>query len=168
MSTSYQRYLSPVGDLYLVESDAQLIAVLFSSSWKEEKKKFSDLTEVETPLLRKAKKQLTEYFSRKRKDFDLPYRLTGTDFQNLTWSSLGKIPFGETRSYAEQARVIKSPRAVRAVGRTNGLNPLAIILPCHRVIGSNRALTGYAGGLDIKEFLLKLEGIDFDPKGRIV
>ena len=103
-------------------------------------------------------RQLEEYFAGRRRGFDLPLDLRGTDFQKRCWQELLKIPHGETRSYAEIARAIGNPAAVRAVGLANGKNPIAIIVPCHRVIGSDGSLTGYGGGLDVKRQLLELEG----------
>lgn len=102
--------------------------------------------------------QLREYFAGARRDFDLPLRPTGTPFQLSVWAELRRIPFGTTISYAELARRIGNPRAVRAVGLANGANPLAIVIPCHRVIGADGRLVGYGGGLGIKEQLLALEG----------
>lgn len=103
--------------------------------------------------------QLREYFSGDRKTFDLRLRLKGTEFQRKVWAALQEIPFGQTISYSELARRIGSPKAVRAVGRANGANPVSIIVPCHRVIGSDGSLTGYGGGMDRKRELLRLEGI---------
>ena len=103
-------------------------------------------------------KQLEEYFAGERRRFDLPLDLRGTDFQQRCWQALLKIPYGETRSYADIARAIGQPSAVRAVGLANGQNPVAIVVPCHRVIGSDGSLTGYGGGLEIKRKLLELEG----------
>jgi methylated-DNA-[protein]-cysteine S-methyltransferase len=102
-------------------------------------------------------RQLDEYFSGRRRKFDLPIRLMGTDFQRRAWTSLMEIPYGETRSYGEQARRIGSPSASRAVGLANGRNPIPIVVPCHRVIGADGSLTGYAGGLENKRALLDLE-----------
>lgn len=104
-----------------------------------------------------ARQQLTEYFDGTRKDFDLPLRLTGTEFQLLVLEELRRIPYGETTSYGDIAQRIGNPKAVRAVGAANGRNPLPIIVPCHRVIGSSGDLTGFGGGLDTKEALLRLE-----------
>ncbi len=101
--------------------------------------------------------QLTEYLENKRIDFDVPYTLIGTDFQKKVWAALCEIPYGETRSYKEIATAVGNPKASRAVGLANNRNPIAIIVPCHRVIASDGKLTGYAGGLDVKEQLLKLE-----------
>jgi methylated-DNA-[protein]-cysteine S-methyltransferase len=113
--------------------------------------------EEETQLHREVKRQLTEYFSGVRKTFELPLAMTGTDFQKRCWSALREIPYGETRSYGDMARAVGSPKAFRAVGMANHRNPIAIIVPCHRVIGSNGSLTGFGGGLDVKAFLLSLE-----------
>jgi len=104
-----------------------------------------------------ATRQLGDYFEGKRQDFDLPLALEGTPFQKKVWLALADIPYGETISYAELARRIGSPKAVRAVGSANGQNPIPIVLPCHRVIGSDGKLRGYAGGLDMKARLLRLE-----------
>ena len=109
-------------------------------------------------ILSETKKQLHQYFAHQRNQFQIPLLLLGTEFQKSVWQALDKIPFGKTISYQSQAQSIKKPKAVRAVGRTNGLNPICIILPCHRVIGKSGKLTGYAGGLPIKEFLLAHEG----------
>ncbi|HHL35267.1 MAG TPA: methylated-DNA--[protein]-cysteine S-methyltransferase [Desulfobulbaceae bacterium] len=109
------------------------------------------------PIIQQAAEQLRQYFARKRTTFDLPITFTGTEFQRRAWQSLLNIPYGETRSYLQQARAIGNPKAVRAVGRANGLNPIAIVVPCHRVIGKSDKLTGYAGGLEKIQFLLNLE-----------
>ncbi|GEA09909.1 methylated-DNA--[protein]-cysteine S-methyltransferase [Alteromonas sp. KUL49] len=102
--------------------------------------------------------QLKEYFDKQRTDFDFPLAANGTEFQRQVWDALVDVPYGETVSYAAIANAIDNPKAVRAVGAANGKNPIAIVVPCHRVIGSNNTLTGYAGGLDRKRFLLNLEG----------
>jgi methylated-DNA-[protein]-cysteine S-methyltransferase len=110
------------------------------------------------PLILEAERQLAEYFAGRRQRFTLPLDPSGTAFQRDVWDALRTIPFGETRSYAQIARQIGHPRAVRAVGAANGRNPLSIVVPCHRVVGSTGALTGFAGGLDVKARLLALEG----------
>jgi methylated-DNA-[protein]-cysteine S-methyltransferase len=110
------------------------------------------------PVLLEAERQLREYFERRRTAFTVTLDPQGTAFQQQVWDALRTIPFGETRSYAEIARQIGRPTAVRAVGAANGRNPLSIVTPCHRVIGTNGHLTGFAGGLDTKAFLLRLEG----------
>ena len=110
------------------------------------------------PVLKLTENQLKEYFEGKRKVFDVPLKFAvGTDFQKKCWEALLKIPYGETISYSKQAETVGNPKAIRAVANANRLNPIAIIVPCHRVIGKNGKLTGYAGGLNKKEFLLKLE-----------
>jgi methylated-DNA-[protein]-cysteine S-methyltransferase len=108
-------------------------------------------------VLKKAKKQLDEYFKGKRDQFDVPLFFSGTVFQKKVWRALMRIPYGQTLSYGELAREIGKPKAARAVGMANNKNPLCIIVPCHRVIGADGSLTGYAGGLDKKKWLLKLE-----------
>ena len=115
------------------------------------------IEENETALLKEAIKQLNEYLDGKRTLFDLPLEPKGTEFQKKVWNALKEIPFGETRSYGEIAKIIGNEKASRAVGMANNKNPIAIIVPCHRVIGANGKLVGYAGGIDIKEKLLELE-----------
>ena len=111
----------------------------------------------ETPLLRAAREELLAYIAGERRDFDLPLAPAGTEFQRAVWEALRAIPYGQTRTYGEIAAAIGRPRAVRAVGQANHVNPLPIFLPCHRVGGKNGALTGYAGGLDLTRALLALE-----------
>jgi methylated-DNA-[protein]-cysteine S-methyltransferase len=146
---------TPVGILTLVASDTGLAAIL----WEDDDPRRVRLNHApgDNDLLRKAERQLGEYFAGTRRAFNLPLDFTGTDFQKAVWQALLTIPFGETRSYAQIARQIGKPRAVRAVGAANGKNPLSIVAPCHRVIGSNDKLTGFAGGLDAKAHLLGLE-----------
>lgn len=147
-----QQIESPIGPLFLVGHDDKLCAVLYTLTAR-----YCDAQKREAPILQTTKQQLLEYFQGQRRTFDLPLELNGTTFQLKVWQSLRQIPYGQTKTYKEQALAIESPSAMRAVGRTNGLNPLSIVLPCHRVIGSNGALTGYAGGLPAKAFLLALE-----------
>lgn len=113
----------------------------------------------ESSLIKNAYRQLVEYFNKQRKTFDLPLAPEGTEFQMKVWKALSDIPYGKTRSYKEIAIAIGNPKAVRAVGMANNKNPIPIIIPCHRVIGSDGKLVGYGGGLEIKEYLLKLEGV---------
>ena len=110
------------------------------------------------PVLAETARQLTEYFAGERQSFDLPLDFRGTDFQKQVWAQLLAIPFGETRSYGDLARAINRPKAFRAVGAANGKNPISIVAPCHRVIGTYGTLTGFAGGLAAKQLLLGLEG----------
>lgn len=120
-------------------------------------KKSSNYIIKETTLIKKAASQLFEYLNEKRRDFNLPLLKEGTDFQISVWNELLKIPYGETRSYKDIAIAINNEKAVRAVGMANNRNKIPIFIPCHRVIGSNKKLVGYGGGLEIKEFLLNLE-----------
>lgn len=112
----------------------------------------------ETALIRRTYEQLQEYFAKKRTEFDLPLAPEGTEFERSVWNALLTIPYGNTRTYGEIAALIGNPKACRAVGRTNGANPINIVIPCHRVIGADGKLTGYSAGLEFKELLLKLEG----------
>lgn len=113
----------------------------------------------ETPLIREAIKQLNEYLEGRRTVFDLPLRAEGTPFQQKVWDALCDIPYGEVRSYGDIAKAVGNPKASRAVGMANNRNPLAIVVPCHRVVGANGKLVGYAGGLDIKSGLLGIEKV---------
>lgn len=114
----------------------------------------------ETEIIKKAYKQLIEYFDGKRKDFSLPLAPSGAEFMKKVWNALIDIPYGETRSYKDIAEIINHPKAYRAVGLANNRNPIPIFIPCHRVIGADKKLVGYGGGLDIKEKLLKIEGVE--------
>lgn len=162
MSYAYRTMASPVGELTLVASKKGLAAVLWEN---DDPKRVRLEPRVETgdhPVLDKAGLQLSEYFAGQREAFDLPLDFNGTDFQKRVWSALLTIPFGETRSYADIASRIGKPSACRAVGAANGRNPISIIAPCHRVVGTNGALTGFAGGLKAKQYLLGLEGKLFE------
>jgi len=149
---------SPVGPLTLVASREGLAAIL----WKDDnprRVRLGNLVEDGTnPILLETQRQLGEYFAGQRKVFTVKLDFAGTDFQRRVWTALLTIPYGETRSYGDIARQIGSPAAVRAVGAANGRNPISIIAPCHRVVGSNGKLTGFAGGLETKARLLGLEG----------
>lgn len=159
MSFDLQTVLSPAGDLFLVGEGPKLCGLFFAKGWHESAEDYPNAALRETPVLKEAKRQLQAYFARKLRVFDLPLAPYGTEFQKQAWKALSTIPYGETRSYKEQAARIGRPAAVRAVGRANGQNPISIIVPCHRVIGANGKLTGYGGGLGIKEMLLGLEGV---------
>ncbi|MCO1334607.1 methylated-DNA--[protein]-cysteine S-methyltransferase [Microbulbifer sp. OS29] len=115
-----------------------------------------------------AAQQLREYMAGQRRSFNLSLAPRGTEFQRRVWDALVQIPFGETRSYSQQAQFLGQPRAIRAVARANGANPLAVMIPCHRVIGANGSLTGYAGGLALKAQLLTLEGANFISQGELL
>ncbi|MEO7039616.1 MAG: methylated-DNA--[protein]-cysteine S-methyltransferase [Gemmatimonadaceae bacterium] len=149
---------SPVGPLILVASARGLAAV----RWPKASPRCAPIANVaeaaDNPILEEAARQLTEYFAGERTHFSIELDFGGTDFQRQVWEALLTIPFGETRSYGQIAKQIGRPTAVRAVGAANGQNPLPIIAPCHRVIGSTGKLTGFGGGLPMKEQLLTHEG----------
>jgi methylated-DNA-[protein]-cysteine S-methyltransferase len=149
---------SPIGRLQLVAGNDGLAAVLWENDPPHRVPLAIEGADEDHPVLRESARQLTEYFAGQRKMFDLPLDPEGTVFQQTVWRALLTIPFGETRSYQQIAAQIGQPTAVRAVGAANGRNPLSIVTPCHRVIGSSGHLTGFAAGLDTKAFLLRLEG----------
>jgi len=155
--TYYTKMDSPVGEILLVSDGKDLTRVSMNrqkyaaeieNDWVEKK---------DIPPLKLAVEQLKSYFAGLLSEFDLPIAFRGTAFQNKVWKELTRIPFGKTISYGELARRVGNPKASRAVGLANGKNPLAIVVPCHRVIGANGTLTGYGGGLDRKQKLLELE-----------
>ncbi len=166
MQYFYKIYKSPIGQIYLVSDGASLRALTFSSNWKLFKDKFPGLMLADSSLFRLVFKQLDQYFAGRRKQFSIPYVLNGTEFQESTWRSLLKISYGSTCSYSEQAKMIKRPKAMRAVGTANSKNPLCIIVPCHRVTRAGDKLGGYAGGLFRKQFLLKLEASNRETADR--
>jgi len=138
---------------------AQEESCITAVSFLQDSRCFSGFIQEETELIKRTRSQLEEYFAGRRKTFDLPLSAKGTEFQRAVWSQLEKIPYGVTKSYGETARSLGMPKAARAVGGACNRNPIAIIVPCHRVVGANGSLTGYAGGLEFKEKLLKLEQI---------
>jgi methylated-DNA-[protein]-cysteine S-methyltransferase len=145
---------SPVGKISLLANESSLLSL----KWGEEVTvKHSE----SNSIIEKAESQLEEYFSGKRFAFDIPLAPQGTAFQQLVWQQLLKISYGERMTYGEQARLLERPKAARAVGAANGKNPIGIIIPCHRVIGATGHLTGFAGGLRVKQQLLELEGFRF-------
>jgi methylated-DNA-[protein]-cysteine S-methyltransferase len=148
---------SPVGQLKLVASERGLVAILWENDRPHRVRLSELLPDDRHPVLVETERQLSEYFAGKRKTFSVPLDMRGTRFQKDVWASLLAIPFGETRSYGQLAIKLGNPRATRAVGAANGRNPLSIIVPCHRVIGSSGKLTGFAGGLAVKAHLLALE-----------
>ena len=157
MTLFYKEMESPVGKLKLVASTKALHAIL----WEQERPNRVKLAPLkldpQQPILIETERQLTEYFAGTRKEFDLALEPTGSEFQKKVWQALREIPFGQTRSYLDLAKSAGSAKAVRAVGAANGKNPLSIVVPCHRVVGANGALTGFAGGLEVKATLLALE-----------
>jgi len=148
---------TPVGELKLLASERGLAAILWKNDDPHGSRFLPQTRDEAHPVLIEAERQLREYFAGERRCFTLPLDFVGTEFQKKVWNALVAIPFGETRSYSEIARQIGHPQAVRAVGAANGRNPLSIVAPCHRVIGANGKLTGFAGGLEVKAFLLDLE-----------
>ena len=157
MQLVYMYMESPVGALKLVAHDQALVAVMWDNE-DHRRVRLAELIEnIQHPLLLKVKQQLEQYFAGQRQQFNLPLDFQGTDFQQRVWRALLTIPYGETRSYKDIALQIGNEKAVRAVGAANGRNPISIIAPCHRVIGSGGALVGFAGGLDKKQILLSLE-----------
>ena len=141
--------LTPIGAVCLTEKDGALVHLDWGCGGMDA-----------SPLLLEAEKQLAEYFAGSRREFDLPLAPQGTAFQRKVWDALTEIPYGETRSYGEIAARIGNPKACRAVGMANNRNPLSILIPCHRVIGADGSLTGYAGGIPKKLWLLRHEGVD--------
>lgn len=156
MSFMLRKMDSPLGPLYLSATDKGLSSL----SFEKDSVKQSISNPHAQKILDKAEKQLKEYFSGQRIKFDLPLDLKGTDFQKNVWKALGTIPFGKTYSYAQLAAKIGKKKAFRAVGNANGKNPVAIVIPCHRVIASDGSLGGYSSGLPRKVALLKIESVE--------
>lgn len=151
----FQTFESPIGPLKISANESAISSIEFHKKAEEERP---------NPITELAANQLEEYFQGKRKDFSIPLSALGTDFQRSVWQELREIPFGETRSYRDIAEKIGNKKAVRAVGAANGKNPIPIIVPCHRVIGSNGTLTGFAGGLESKKWLLEHESNQLEPR----
>lgn len=151
------RFDTDLGNMTVVELDGGIAEVYFSEEESQREFTRKDFEEKETPLLKKAKKELQEYGRGERSAFDLPLNAEGTGFQKTVWEALCTIPYGETRSYKQIAEQVGNPKGSRAVGMANHNNPISIIVPCHRVVGSNGSLTGYAGGMELKKTLLELE-----------
>ena len=149
---------TPLGTLVLVASGDALVEIRLPSSETAKERGRDAGAPSQHPVLARAREQLAEYFAGVRRTFDLPLDPQGTPFQRAVWDTLLSIPYGATRSYAQIAGAIGRPSATRAVGAANGRNPLPIVVPCHRVIGANGSLTGFGGGLDQKEWLLRHEG----------
>lgn len=161
---------TPIGEMDILATDRGICLLEFDvrTDLEEEieslKKQFDAVLQIgENQHTLELKRQLKEYFARRRQLFSVPTILTGTDFQKKVWIDLKKIPYGTTRSYKEQAEKLGDVKAIRAVAKANGSNKIAILIPCHRVLGSDGKLTGYAGGIDRKRFLLNLEGEDTRP-----
>lgn len=157
MQLSYLFLDSPVGRLQLVAHETALVAVIWENENPNRVRLAELIEDPQHPILLKTVQQLNEYFQGKRQKFDLPLDFEGTEFQQKVWQALLTIPFGETRSYKQIAEQVGNVKAVRAVGAANGKNPISIIAPCHRVVGANGKLVGFAGGLENKDILLKIE-----------
>ena len=155
----YKMMDSPIGRLTLIATEEGLAGILWATAGPRDVRVDIGAEDTGHPVLVEAERQLEEYFAGQRKAFAVKLDMAGTAFQRKVWNALLTIPFGETRSYGQIARQIGHPGAVRAVGAANGRNPVAIIAPCHRVIGSTGKLTGFGGGLDAKAQLLALEGV---------
>lgn len=149
----YKDINTVIGKVRIIEEDGYIIELQINKDFD----KNEDILEKDTNILKNTERQLSEYFSGKRNTFDLKLNSKGTDFMKKVWRELLNIPYGETRTYKEIAEKIGNPKGARAVGMANNKNPIPIIIPCHRVIGKNKKLVGYALGLDMKEFLLNLE-----------
>lgn len=159
MTTYYQLHDSPTGELLLL-SNGEALTALHMTAGKYVPAMHADWVRDERrPVLTQTMRELDAYFLGKLRAFTVPLAPEGTDFQRQAWRALTQIAYGKTCTYGQQALQMGKPKAVRAVGAANGKNPIGIIIPCHRVIGASGALTGYAGGLHNKEFLLKLEGV---------
>ena len=157
MNLFYKFVVTPVGKLKLVASDKGLTAILWEND-SPRRVRLEDLVQNDRhPVLVQAERQLNEYFAGSRQTFDISLDMRGTTFQKSVWEALLSIPFGETRSYGELAKQLGRPTASRAVGAANGRNPVSIVVPCHRVVGSSGKLTGFAGGLGVKAHVLGLE-----------
>lgn len=156
MTIRYDEFATPIGALVVAADDGGLRYVVFE--YERHPVRGRDAWRRDAGAVRQAREQLFEYFAGERTTFDLPLNPVGTPFQQQVWNMLANIPFGETWTYSGVAQRIGAPSAVRAVGAANGRNPLPIILPCHRVIGADGSLTGFGGGLPVKQFLLEHEG----------
>ncbi len=157
MTLSYKYVTSPVGKLKLVATEAGLFAILWENDNPRRVPLKGLVEKNDQRILVETERQLKEYFAGKRDEFSIPLDMRGTTFQKEVWCALLEIPFGRTLSYGEIAKQLGRPTASRAVGAANGRNPISIVVPCHRVIGSSGKLTGFAGGLDAKAYLLNLE-----------
>lgn len=157
----YSRLSSPAGPLLIGVADAALVILEFDRGLPQSIAGQPVTWQESEPRTAAVRRQLTEYFAGKRRSFDLELDLRGTEFRKRCWQELLRIPYGETRSYGEIARAVENPTGCRAVGQANHYNPVAIVVPCHRVLASDKKLGGYGGGLNVKALLLKLEGATF-------
>lgn len=169
MAIQFQYYQSPVGELKIASFQDKLVL----ADWRYRKMRHSidqrlmkaldsDFVEFRTQVVEKTIHQLDQYFNGKREKFDLPLHMVGTEFQQSVWRQLQEIPYGETRSYLKLSQDLGNEKAIRAVASANGANGISVIIPCHRIIGANKELVGYAGGLPAKKKLLELENPQFN------
>jgi methylated-DNA-[protein]-cysteine S-methyltransferase len=163
MSLHYRVVPSPLGELLLYASESALVGLHVVRGRYVPAVRSGWVHDPQLTILEETRGQLQDYFEGRRRDFTVPLAPAGTPFQQQAWNALLDIPYGQTRSYGEQARSIGRPSATRAVGAANGRNPIAIIIPCHRVVGADGSLTGYSGGLEVKRYLLNLEGAGAAP-----
>ena len=155
----YTHFDSPLGRMRIASRDGAVFAIGFPGQKHDVERKNDWRRDDDAPELADARAQLAEYFAGKRRDFELPLAPVGSDFQQRVWRALLRVGYGRTSTYGTLARTLTQPTAARAVGAAVGRNPIAIVVPCHRIIGADGSLTGYAGGLDRKTRLLALEGI---------
>ena len=158
MNGYYHKIDSPIGPLHLAATNDALLAIHHNlkrmEDWNKNTIAFKNVKNI---IIEKTINELSEYFDGKRKKFNIPIQLSGTQFQLKAWDALNKIPYAKTVSYSEQAKISGNPKATRAIGNANNANPISIIVPCHRVIGKSGKLVGYGGGLERKNYLLDLE-----------
>lgn len=166
-SYAYTTISTPIGALQLIATESHLTHLTWENEHKTQINGWPVRREDTHAILSHARNELLDYFDRKITRFTIPLQMEGTPFQQQVWDALQTIPYGEVISYAELARMINNSSAMRAVGNANGRNPVAIIVPCHRVIGANYGLGGYAGGLQVKRTLLELEGLTLDAEDRV-
>lgn len=155
--TSYNLIKTPLGDLLLVANESKLTGLYFEACDHVPAARKTWVANPKHPVLLETEKQLREFFDGKRSDFSLPLHFAGTSFQQRVWQEIARIPFGKTITYTELAEKADAPNAIRAAGTSTGLNPISIIIPCHRVVAKNGGMGGYAGGLERKRHLLELE-----------
>jgi methylated-DNA-[protein]-cysteine S-methyltransferase len=155
----YARYPSPLGEVIVIANDAGIWSVDFVDAKYARRIDPEWIEDPQSSPLRECIRQLAEYFAGKRRDFDLPLAPRGTPFQERVWNEIARVPYGKTISYGELAKRAGAPGQARAAGAATGRNPVGVVIPCHRIVGADGSLTGYAGGLDRKQRLLELEGV---------
>ena len=159
MTTKYARFETPLGTMFAVATDGEITRLDFTDAKYVAKLDDDAIEDAKDPVLASCAKQMAEYFAGKRDTFDLPVAPRGTGFQESVWREIARVPFGKTITYSELARRAGAPGSARAAGAATGRNPIAVAIPCHRIVGADGSLTGYAGGLPRKTKLLELEGV---------